>query len=123
MLHPNVPNPFNPETTIRYELAEVSSGSTIAQEMGVRLAIYNSAGQLVRVVVDDVQRVGHYVVSWDGRDDRGLDVKQRCVSVPARSRRLRAGSAHAAGQVKCLNLTVTLGIASLTPWDGMLDAG
>ena len=71
-LHPNMPNPFNPETTIRYDLAVLSRGG--AEAMGVRLAIYNMAGQLIRVLVDAAQRPGRYSIEWDGRDAQSREV-------------------------------------------------
>ena len=61
----NFPNPFNPTTTIRYSLPEVSE---------VRLAIYNVLGQQVRVLVDAVEDAGIYSVKWDGRDAFGHEV-------------------------------------------------
>lgn len=62
-LLPNVPNPFNPSTTIRYELAEV---------LPVRLAVYAVTGQRVRTLVESATRpAGTYEVRWDGRDDAG----------------------------------------------------
>jgi len=61
-LQGNYPNPFNPSTTIRYSVAE---------ERQVRLAVYNTIGQLVRTLVDQRQSPGGYTVLWDGRDDAG----------------------------------------------------
>ena len=66
-LYANVPNPFNPETVIRYELAG-------REAMEVRLAVYNVAGQLVRILVDEQQRPGRYTARWDGRNDHGAEV-------------------------------------------------
>ena len=61
--HPNVPNPFNPLTLIRYELAERAK---------VRLSIYNVAGRTVRVLLDQaIEDPGLREVPWDGRDDSG----------------------------------------------------
>ncbi|MCP4293303.1 MAG: T9SS type A sorting domain-containing protein [bacterium] len=59
LLRGNHPNPFNPQTTIRYELAE--SGP-------VRLEIFDASGHLVRVLVDERQAAGHRSVVWNGRD-------------------------------------------------------
>ena len=58
------PNPFNPETTIRYG---------VRTRGHVTLKIYNVAGQLVRTLVDDIKspRPGGFEVTWDGRSDRG----------------------------------------------------
>ncbi len=64
-LAPNFPNPFNPATTIRYQLAEA---------VPVQLQIFNIRGQLVRTLVNRVQSPGFYSVQWDGRDDSGNPV-------------------------------------------------
>lgn len=61
-LHENYPNPFNPETTIRYELNEGGR---------VRLSVYSILGQKVVDLVEGRQASGVYQVTWDGRDDRG----------------------------------------------------
>jgi hypothetical protein len=62
----NVPNPFNPVTTIEYSLA--SPGR-------VTLRIYNVAGQLIRTLVGDEQRpAGFSNARWDGRNDAGTAV-------------------------------------------------
>ncbi len=65
VLHPCVPNPFNPSTTVRYQLAQ--SGE-------VRLAIYDVLGQKVRALVSGIQPAGHYSVRWDGRNEAGRPV-------------------------------------------------
>ena len=61
-LEPNYPNPFNPSTTLRYALSDLSQ---------VRLTIYNALGQQLRVIVEGVQEAGSYTVAWDGLDQRG----------------------------------------------------
>ena len=50
------PNPFNPTTSISYD---------IAQDSYVKLNIYNLSGQLVEVLVDNKQVAGHYTMTWD----------------------------------------------------------
>jgi hypothetical protein len=55
----NVPNPFNPVTTVRFGLPERSS---------VSLRIYDTTGRLVRVLVDGYRDAGHYETTWDGLD-------------------------------------------------------
>ncbi len=52
----NFPNPFNPHTVIAYQLPEPS---------GVRLTIYNAAGQIAEVLVEKDQNAGFYQVLWD----------------------------------------------------------
>jgi hypothetical protein len=64
-LHQNSPNPFNPETLIRYELPEAGS---------VLLKVYNFTGQEVRTLVNSFQQGGSYQVTWDGRDAQGRDL-------------------------------------------------
>lgn len=61
----NYPNPFNPETTISYSLAE--AGHT-------RLDIYNLKGQLVRCLVSSQMMAGDHEVVWNGRDDHNRAV-------------------------------------------------
>jgi hypothetical protein len=61
----NFPNPFNPETTIKYNVAE---GGNVA------LRIYNVVGQVVRTLVAEQQSAGRYTVRWNGNDDRGVSV-------------------------------------------------
>jgi hypothetical protein len=61
----NFPNPFNPETTIKYNLAEGTN---------VSLRIYNVVGQVVRTLVSEPQSAGRYTVRWNGSDDRGVSV-------------------------------------------------
>jgi hypothetical protein len=61
-LNGNFPNPFNPETTINYDLKESAK---------VRLEVYNLKGQLVRSLVNDNQSAGRYRVVFDARDNRG----------------------------------------------------
>jgi hypothetical protein len=63
-LHDNYPNPFNPETTIRFDLPE---------SMDVRLAIYDVAGRVVETLVDGRIGAGQYTVRWDaGNVSSGL---------------------------------------------------
>jgi len=64
-LHPNYPNPFNPTTTISYDLPENTR---------VVLRIYDTRGQEVRSLVDEFQESGYRNVRWDGKDDRGIRV-------------------------------------------------
>ena len=58
-LENNYPNPFNPTTSISYNLGQTGN---------VRLQIFNIRGQLVNTLVDDVQNAGRYTVEWHGID-------------------------------------------------------
>ncbi len=61
-LLPNVPNPFNPSTSIKYELPADSH---------VRLSVYDLSGRLVRVLTDAQMSAGPHSVRWDGRNAQG----------------------------------------------------
>ena len=61
----NFPNPFNPTTTIHYDLKEVGQ---------IALRVYNVMGQQVRELVRQVQPAGTYSVVWDGRDRHGQEM-------------------------------------------------
>jgi hypothetical protein len=56
VLEQNVPNPFNPSTTIRYALPEAAQ---------VRLEIYTIAGQRVAVLAEGEQSAGWHTVTFD----------------------------------------------------------
>lgn len=72
------PNPFNPRTTIRFD---------VARECRVRLDIYNARGRLVTTLVDDTLLPGTHTVPWSGSDDRG-----GCVSSGVYFGRLQLGT-------------------------------
>ena len=55
----NYPNPFNPETTIRYGLPKAGQ---------VRLAVYNLLGHEVAILVDRAKPAGNYAVRFGGGD-------------------------------------------------------
>ncbi len=58
----NYPNPFNPETTLKYQLPEA---------VDVKLEVYNVVGQVVRTLVASRQNAGRYVAQWDATNDNG----------------------------------------------------
>ena len=61
----NMPNPFNPSTTISYEVPE--SGAT-------KLVVYNLLGQQVRTLIDNTIEAGYHSIVWDGADEFGRQV-------------------------------------------------
>jgi len=62
----NAPNPFNPSTTIRFSIDAPSA---------VSLNVYNTAGQLVRTLVDGtMDATATHEVVWDGTDNTGHSV-------------------------------------------------
>ncbi len=77
-LDPNYPNPFNPRTTIAYELERGAD---------VRLAVYGLDGSLVRVLESGFRAAGPHDVVWNGLDDGG-----RSVSSGVYLYRLRTGT-------------------------------
>jgi len=64
-LQQNFPNPFNPSTTIRFEIAEEKAGAF------VDLSIYDLRGKLVRTLISRVPGEGRHAIAWDGKNDSG----------------------------------------------------
>lgn len=61
----NYPNPFNPSTTIKLELAEAGK---------IELIIYNIKGQKVKTLLDCTTAPGTYECNWNGKDETGNSV-------------------------------------------------
>ena len=61
----NYPNPFNATTSIHFTLSRTTQAV---------IRVYNSAGKLVRVLVDRKLRQGNHVITWNGRDALGRSV-------------------------------------------------
>ncbi len=59
------PNPFNPSTKIRFNLAEAGK---------VELNIYDLSGRRVRTLLDGPMDVGTHELDWQGRDDAGHEL-------------------------------------------------
>jgi len=64
-LHDNYPNPFNPETTISF---------TLANDAPVQIEICNIKGQVVRSLVNRHMSAGTHSVVWNGKDNDGHTV-------------------------------------------------
>ncbi|RPJ46803.1 MAG: hypothetical protein EHM19_03770, partial [Candidatus Latescibacterota bacterium] len=63
-LHPNAPNPFNPITTVSFDLTDAAP---------TRLLVYDVSGRAVRTLVDAPLGPGAHRATWDGRDARGRE--------------------------------------------------
>ncbi len=61
----NRPNPFNPTTTIGFDLPARAD---------VDLSVYDPAGRLVRTLVRAPLLAGSHSVVWNGKDQNGIDV-------------------------------------------------
>ncbi len=80
----NAPNPFNPMTTIAFDLPEA---------MAIDLSIFDLGGHRVTVLAHGETAAGHHAVTWQGQDDRG-----RALASGTYISRLRAGD-HAESRV------------------------
>ena len=61
-LHENYPNPFNPSTTLRFDLPELSD---------VNVIIYNMLGQEVKTFNMQNISAGHHSIKWNATNDLG----------------------------------------------------
>ena len=62
-LNQNVPNPFNPATSISYTLPN--------DYENVDLTVYNLRGAKVRVLRKGPAKAGYHTVYWNGLDEKG----------------------------------------------------
>jgi coenzyme F420-reducing hydrogenase alpha subunit len=62
-LYNNYPNPFNPQTTIKYDLQK--SGKVVVE-------IFNLLGQKIKTLVNEDKVAGSYTASWNGTTEKGL---------------------------------------------------
>lgn len=64
-LYSNYPNPFNPETNIRYYLSSDSN---------VSLEVFNIKGQKVKTLDKGFRKNGEHLLTWNGTDDNNRSV-------------------------------------------------
>lgn len=62
VMHRNYPNPFNPLTTVRFELPKPGHA---------KLVVYDLSGRAVRTLVDENLPASVHQRQWDGTDDSG----------------------------------------------------
>ena len=84
-LKSNYPNPFNPTTTIAFDLPEASD---------VRLEVYDMMGRRVATLVNGNMAAGRYEATWNARADNGASVASGVYIY-----RLRAGSFESVKQM------------------------
>ena len=65
VLYPNYPNPFNPVTTLRYDLPENAM---------INITIYDMLGRQVKTLINQTQDAGYRSVIWDATNDYGKPV-------------------------------------------------
>ena len=65
VMHSNHPNPFNPSTTISFDLAQASNISVI---------VYNIKGQKVRTLLNEYRENGTHSIYWNGTDNSNKSV-------------------------------------------------
>ena len=65
ILYPNYPNPFNPVTTIRYDLSK---------ESFVDITVYDMLGNVVHDLVSANESPGHKSIQWDATNNKGEPV-------------------------------------------------
>ena len=63
VLYPNYPNPFNPSTTLSYDIPKTGT---------VTVRIYDVLGRMIRELVNEQQVVGRHFVRWYGTDSRSI---------------------------------------------------
>ena len=61
-LHQNFPNPFNPETKIKFDLPVFGN---------VKLSVYNILGKEIKVLLNERLSRGSYELTFDGTDFAG----------------------------------------------------
>ncbi|MGH7496847.1 MAG: FlgD immunoglobulin-like domain containing protein [bacterium] len=64
-LHANYPNPFNPSTTIKYDLPKATH---------VVLRIFDVVGRRVKTLIDEEKNAGYHHLVWDGTNQEGRPV-------------------------------------------------
>lgn len=64
-LYRNYPNPFNPTTTIQYDMPQTGF---------VAITVYDMLGNVVQTLVNSTQSSGHYSIQWNGKNQNGQKV-------------------------------------------------
>ena len=65
-LYPNFPNPFNPVTTLQFDVPALQEDA-----VAVKLRVFNLKGQVVKVLFSGTVVPGQYRIQWRGDDANG----------------------------------------------------
>jgi hypothetical protein len=77
VMRQNRPNPFNPSTTISFNIrGDGGTGDPGASgtRQHVSLIVYDIRGRRVRTLIDSELEPGNHKIHWDGKDDKGRSV-------------------------------------------------
>jgi hypothetical protein len=66
ILGDNYPNPFNPQTTISFSITDDIATTS--------LVVYNSKGQKIKTLINEVLHIGSHKIVWNGLDESGNNV-------------------------------------------------
>ncbi|HBL56207.1 MAG TPA: hypothetical protein DDZ36_10140, partial [Deltaproteobacteria bacterium] len=61
----NFPNPFNPNTTIAFD---------VAQTENISVVVYDLTGKMINKLVSNIYIPGHYQITWNALDGNGNSV-------------------------------------------------
>ncbi|MDP2363452.1 MAG: FlgD immunoglobulin-like domain containing protein, partial [Ignavibacteria bacterium] len=61
----NFPNPFNPQTKIKY---------VVSSESKISIRIYNALGKEIKELLNETCSCGEYEIAWNGTDNFGNKV-------------------------------------------------
>jgi len=61
-LYQNIPNPFNPQTSIAFSIPKAKN---------IKILIYDNRGRVVNTLLDKTMAAGEHVVKWDGKNSDG----------------------------------------------------
>jgi flagellar hook assembly protein FlgD len=84
-LGPAIPNPFNPSTTLSFNISIPGP---------VLISVHDLNGRRIRVLLDENRQSGSHQVTWDGRDGSGRTVASGTYFV-----RLSSGGASSVAKV------------------------
>ncbi len=62
----NYPNPFNPNTTIRFDIPAINKDMVM-----VNLSIYDMVGKKVTTLINEPLSPNAYTVKWNGQNELG----------------------------------------------------